>query len=59
MINWRKPLIYILSFLQGSKRMKYYHQILKYDKMSDEELEDIQIEKLSRLLLHAYENVPY
>ena len=59
MINWRKPLIYILSFLQGSKRMEYYHQVLKYDKMSDEELKDLQIKKLSKLLLHAYENVPY
>jgi phenylacetate-CoA ligase len=59
MINWRKPIIYILSFLQVSKRMKYYNQILQYAEMSEEELKDLQQEKLSKMLLHAYENVPY
>lgn len=58
-INWRKPIIYFLSWLQGSKRMEYYHQILQYEKMPDEDLKVIQEEKLKKLLLHAYTNVPY
>ena len=59
MINWRKPLIYLLSFIQGSKRMKYFHKILEYDKFSEGELKDLQQKNLAKLLLHAYENVPY
>lgn len=59
MINWRKPIIYILSWLQGSKRMKYYNEILKYEKLSEKELRDLQEEKLKKILLHAYEHVPY
>ncbi|KUK77846.1 MAG: CapK related-protein [candidate division WS6 bacterium 34_10] len=59
MVNWRKPLIYVLSFLQGSNRMKYYNQIIEYSKLSEDKLKDLQEDKLKKLLLHSYENVPY
>ncbi len=59
MFNWRKPTICFLSWLEGSKRMKYFKKILEYEKMSKEEIEKLQKEKLKNLLLHSYENVPY
>lgn len=59
MINWRKPLIYILSLLEGSNRINYYKRILEYEKLSSSDLETMQKEKLKNLLLHAYQHVPY
>lgn len=59
MFNWRKPTIYFLSWLQGSKRMRYFKDIFMYEKMSKEEIEKFQSEKLKKLLKHAYDNVPY
>lgn len=58
-INWRKPIIYFLSWIQGSKRFKYYSRILQYQKMTKEELKNLQKEKLRKLLLYSYENIPY
>ncbi|MDD3663283.1 MAG: hypothetical protein PHT84_05480, partial [Candidatus Pacebacteria bacterium] len=59
MINWRKPVFYLLSFLEGSKRMIRYGEILKYEKLSEEEQKFYQQRKLEELLLYSYEHVPY
>jgi len=58
-INWRKPIIYFLSLIQGSKRFKYYHQIVLYQKMTEVGLKNLQEEKLKKLLLYSYKNIPY
>jgi phenylacetate-CoA ligase len=59
MINWRKPMISLLSLLQGSKRMKYYNEIIRYSRMTEPELKKLQEDKLKKLLLHAHDHVPY
>jgi phenylacetate-CoA ligase len=59
MINWRKPMISLLSLLQGSKRMKYYNEIIRYSRMTENELKKLQEDKLKKLLLHAHDHVRY
>lgn len=59
MINWRKPVIYSLLYLSGSKIPKYLEEIKRVDSMSDKEKKKYQEDKLKKLLLHSYENVPY
>lgn len=49
----------ILDFLTGKKTWKYYKLFNKTQWFSDEELKKLQIEKLKKLLLHCYQNVPY
>ncbi|RKY07228.1 MAG: phenylacetate--CoA ligase family protein [Planctomycetota bacterium] len=58
-MNWRKPLIYFLLYATGSKIPKYLEQIKKCEYLSAEQLEDLTNNKLEKLLLHAYNNVPY
>jgi phenylacetate-CoA ligase len=59
MINWRKPVIFALLYLSGSKIPKYLKEIKKIDKFSLEEKEQYQKDKLEKTLLHAWKNVPY
>jgi phenylacetate-CoA ligase len=59
MINWRKPVIFALLYLTGSKIPKYLKEIKKIDKFSLEEKEQYQKDKLEKILLHAWKNVPY
>lgn len=58
-MNWRKPVIYFLLYVSGSKIPKYLKQIKKYEYLSADELRELTNTKLERLLLHAYRNVPY
>ena len=59
MINWRKPIIYALLYLSGSKVPQNLKEIKNLEKLSRKELEKYQEDKLKKLLLHAYHNVPY
>ena len=58
-INWRKPLIYVLLYASGSKIPQYLREIKSLEKLSAAEIKKYQEEKLKKLLLHAYQNVPY
>jgi len=51
--------IYGLLYVTGSKIPKYLKEIKRIEKLSREELKRYQEEKLKKLLLHAWENVPY
>lgn len=59
MINWRKPVIYSMLYLSGSKIPQNLREIKSLEKLSRNELKKYQEEKLKTLLLHAYQNVPY
>lgn len=58
-MNWRKPLINFLLYLSGSKIPENLKQIRKYEFAGRRELEEMRQNKLRKLLIHAYENVPY
>ena len=58
-MNWRKPLIFAGLYLTGSKIPKYLKEIKRIEKLPQEEIKKYQEEKLKKLLLHAYCNVPY
>ncbi|MCK4798083.1 MAG: hypothetical protein KAT05_11920, partial [Spirochaetes bacterium] len=57
--NWRESLIYLLLYLIRSKVPAYLKEIkgLEYKPLS--ELKEYQHNKLKKLLIHAYLNVPY
>ncbi len=59
MYSWRKLVIYTLFNLTGNKIPVYLKMIKKYDKLSIEEINKIQKDKLKKILLHAYINIPY
>ena len=59
MINWRKPIIYALLYLSGSKIPQNLKEIKDLEKLSRKELKKYQEDKLKKLLLHVYHNVPY
>ncbi|MFA5248480.1 MAG: hypothetical protein WC415_04630 [Patescibacteria group bacterium] len=59
MFNWRKPIIYLLLHISGSKIPQNLSLIKKLDKLSLEEKKKYQDEKLKALLFHTYKNVPY
>jgi len=59
MINWRKPTIFVLLYLSGSKIPRNLRIIQKLVKSSKREIRKYQEEKLKKLLFHAYKNVPY
>lgn len=58
-MNWRKPVIFAALYATGSKIPKYIKEIEYVSRLSPEEVAKYQEEKLERLLLHAYEHVPY
>ena len=58
-MNWRKPLINSLLYVSGSKIPENLKQIGKYEYAGRQELEEMRQNKLRKLLIHAYENVPY
>lgn len=58
-LNWRKPVIHLLSWIQGSKRFRYCREIISEEKMSEKDRRIIQEKKLKKILLYAYKNVPY
>lgn len=57
--NWRKPTIYLLLYISGSKIPKYLNIIKKIAPLSIEEQKKYQTEKLKKLLLYSAQNVPY
>jgi len=58
-MNWRKPLIHLLLRLSGSGVPRCLRQIRDVEFYTAEQFETLQREKLTRLLLHAYNKVPY
>lgn len=57
--NWRKPIIYFLLYLSGSKIPKYLNFIKNTEGYSKKELDDYQKNKLKKILLYSYNNVSY
>ena len=58
-MNWRKPLINFLLKACKSKIPANLKEIEKHEFASRDELEQLRRSKLEKLLVHAYENVPY
>ncbi|MFA5599165.1 MAG: hypothetical protein WDA06_01075 [Phenylobacterium sp.] len=58
-MNWRKPIIFILLYLSGSKIPRYLKEIDRIDSFSLKEQKEYQCKKLEKLLLYAWENVPF
>ena len=58
-MNWRKPVIYGVLYLRGSKIPTYLREIKMFESLNSSQLETIRKEKLTKLLLHCYDNVPY
>lgn len=58
-MNWRKPLIFAGLHLRGSRIPQYLKEIERVEKLSQKEIKKYQEDKLRKLLLHAYKNVPY
>ncbi len=58
-INWRKPAILVALHLSGSKIPRYLKEIERVSQFSRAEIVEYQQATLERLLMHAYENVPY
>jgi phenylacetate-CoA ligase len=58
-MNWRKPLIFGLLHLTRSKIPHYLKEIEELQYKSKAEIENYQDERLNKILLHAYETVPY
>jgi len=58
-MNWRKPLIFAGLYLTGSRIPQYLKEIERVEKLPQKEIKKYQEDKLRKLLLHAYKNVPY
>jgi phenylacetate-CoA ligase len=58
-MNWRKPVIYAMLYVGGSKIPQCLKTIKQLEFASREQIEEMTNEKLEKLLLHAYNNVPY
>jgi len=57
--NWRKFIIFVLLCLSKSKIPFFLSEIKKIEKLSSKEKRKYQEEKLKRILLYAWQNVPY
>jgi phenylacetate-CoA ligase len=58
-MNWRKPIIYSLLYLSGSKIPQNLKEIKRVEEFSEGEKKEYQEEKLKKLLLYSSKNVPY
>jgi len=58
-MNWRGPLIRFLLYASGNRIGEYLRQIEEYEYASRDKIAELTSSKLRRLLLHAYNNVPY
>ena len=58
-MNIRKPSIFALLYLSGSKIPRNLKEIKKVSKLSNEEAKKYQDKKLKKLVLYSWENVPY
>lgn len=59
MFNWRKGVLNTIYFLAGNATLRNLRYIKSIEFQSQEKLKQLQDERLCRLLLHAYRNVPY
>ncbi|MFA5075829.1 MAG: hypothetical protein WC480_00200 [Patescibacteria group bacterium] len=59
MFNWRRPIIYFLFYLSGSKIPANLRLLHGFEKMSGAKQQQYQQDKLKEILLHAYNHVPY
>jgi phenylacetate-CoA ligase len=59
MFNWRKPLISCLAYLPGTTIIKNLNAIRDFEALSYDKKLDCQQDKIKKLLLYAYEKVPY
>lgn len=59
MANWRKPAISFLLAVMRNDMMKIYRDLLVLTRGPRERILKVRDERLRRLLVHAYENVPY
>ena len=59
MINWRKGILNLVYFLAGNATLRNLRYIKSVEFQSREKLKQLQDDRLRRLLLHAYRNVPY
>jgi len=57
--NWRKPVIMTGLYLSGSKIPGILKEIEQVSRLPQDEIQKYQEMKLEKLLLHAYEHVPY
>jgi phenylacetate-CoA ligase len=57
--NWRKPVIYSLLYLSGSKTPYYLKEIKYLNNLSIKEIKKYQEQKLRKLLMHSYKYVHY
>jgi len=58
-MNWRKPVIYTLLYADRSRIPSILKQIKHEEFLSRGELHKLQEQRLIRLLLRSYNNVPY
>lgn len=58
-MNWRKPVFKSIMRLAGYRVGSYLRFLESIEYSSPEKLQDLQDQAISRLILHAYENVPY
>jgi len=58
-MNFRKLIIFAGLYLTGSKIPGYLKEFERIDKLPLDEIRKYQDEKTKKLLLHAYNNVPY
>ncbi len=58
-LNWRKPVIYSLLYLSGSRIPSCLKEITYLNQSSIKELKKYQEQKLQELLLHSCRYVPY
>jgi len=59
MVNWRKPLIYAAHYLTRNDSLRNFRYLRSIEHLSPKQLQRLQEEKLRKLLLHAFGNVPY
>ena len=58
-MNWRKPIFKAIMHLAGYRVGAYLRFLESIEYLSSEKIQEVQDKALCRLLLHAYENVPY
>lgn len=59
MINWRKPMIGAAFHISGRPVFRNLKFLKSIEFKSPDQLQQLQIDKLCQLLIHAYRNVPY
>ncbi len=58
-MNWRKLVIYLFFWKDGTDILRYMREINTVQFYSRDKIQQLQEKELKDLLLHAYNNVPY